>query len=311
MNTTTNATSAAYRGRFAPSPTGPLHFGSLVAAVASYLQARTQNGEWWLRIEDIDPPREIAGAPDTIRRQLQAFGFEWDRFVFQSHNQDIFEDLLAQLRQRDALYPCACTRKDIIARTGSANDYPGTCRDGLPAGKQARSWRVRTHNRPLVFEDVIQGRIETNLAETGGDFVLKRAGGLYAYQLAVAADDALQQMTEVIRGSDLLDSTPRQLHVQAMLGFDSPRYGHLPVALDARGRKLSKQREAPPLDPAHPGPALWQALAFLGQHPPPAMVKASPATLWEWALQNWSLAAVPRLAGQCIEDLRSAADRSE
>jgi glutamyl-Q tRNA(Asp) synthetase len=304
----TPETRPLYRGRFAPSPTGPLHFGSLIAAVGSYLQACTRQGEWWLRIEDIDPPREVPGAADTIRRQLEAFGFVWDRYLHQSDNQEIFEALLKELRQTGAAYPCGCSRKSIIARTGQASHYPGTCREGLGAGVRPRSWRIRTSEEAIVFDDPIQGRITTRLDEQGGDFILKRADGLIAYQLAVAADDAMQGMTEVVRGRDLMDSTPRQLHVQQMLGLDSPRYTHLPVALNARGTKLSKQSGAPALDPTQPSRPLWQALAFLGQQPPPELGEAPPAEIWQWAEANWSLAQVPRAVPRSIEEFCQTAD---
>ena len=211
-----------YRGRFAPSPTGPLHFGSLIAAVASYLEAKTCKGQWLLRMEDLDRPREMPGAADVILRTLQAFGFEWDGPVlYQSRRDEAYAAALEKLRQAGFIYGCACTRREIADSAIDGIDgpvYPGTCRGGLPSGKSPRAWRMVTEDRNIAFDDAIQGRLSQNLQRDIGDFVLKRADGLYAYQLAVVVDDAEQGITHVVRGADLLDSTSRQIYLQQMLG---------------------------------------------------------------------------------------------
>lgn len=293
-------TEARYRGRFAPSPTGPLHFGSLIAATASYLQARSQGGEWWLRIEDIDPPREVAGASDAILYSLEAFGFEWDGPVsYQSRHSARYHAALAELRQRGLLYPCACSRK-TIAKQGTDGIYPGTCRDSLPAGRTPRAWRVRAAGR-IEFEDRIQGPQHTDLETAVGDYVLHRADGLFAYQLAVALDDAKQGMTEVVRGADLLDSTPRQIYLQQCLDLPSPRYAHHPVATGHDGQKLSKQRFAPALDTARPQTALLAALRFLGQDVDRTLADVSLQELWQWAISRWNPARIPRLRAIALE----------
>ena len=288
---------APYRGRFAPSPTGPLHFGSLVAAVGSYLEARTHNGEWLLRMEDLDPPREMPGAADDILHTLEAYGFEWDGPVeYQSRRGAFYETALEELRRAGLLYPCGCTRKEIADSAVTGLDgpvYPGTCRHGLAPGKAARAWRVRAGTEDIGFEDTIQGTIHQNLRRDVGDFVLKRADGYYAYQLAVVVDDADQGMTHIVRGSDLLDSTSRQIHLQRLLGYPQPHYAHLPVAANAAGEKLSKQTLATPLPTDKVVEKIWQALDFLGQQPAPALLHASRDELWRWAGQHWRLAAIP------------------
>lgn len=295
---------APYCGRFAPSPTGPLHFGSLVAAVGSYLDARSRGGRWLLRMEDVDRPRCQPGAADDILRTLEAFGFEWDGAVLtQSLRDEAYRQALEQLRATGRVFPCACTRRELadsqLARAASDGGlvYPGTCRAGLPPGKAPRAayaWRLRVDDARIVFEDGLQGRIEQSLEREVGDFVLLRADGLFAYQLAVVVDDAFQEITHVVRGADLLDSTPRQILLQRLLGLPTPDYAHLPVVLNARGEKLSKQSRAVPLDAARPQPALRAALNFLGQGPPPELEQAGLAELWQWAGRHWSLARVPR-----------------
>jgi glutamyl-Q tRNA(Asp) synthetase len=289
----------SYRGRFAPSPTGPLHFGSLVAAVGSYLEARARNGEWLVRIEDPDPPRVVPGAADEILRALEACHMLWDGpVVRQSERSDAYHSALHQLRERGVVYPCACSRREVADSAVMGIEgyvYRGSCRKGLPSGKRARAQRVYTHGALVVFEDAVQGRIEHDLEKEIGDFVLYRADGVYAYQLAVVIDDAGQNITDVVRGADLLASTPRQIHLQRLLGLATPRYIHLPVAVNEAGEKLSKQTLAAPVDPAQPVPALVGALAFLGQCPPPELRRASPTEFWDWALKNWDLARVPRV----------------
>ena len=288
-----------YRGRFAPSPTGPLHFGSLVAAVGSYLDARASGGAWLVRMEDLDRPREAVGAADAILGTLEAYGFEWDGTTMrQSSRAPAYAAALERLARDGAVFPCACTRREI-ADSGLGADseaaYPGTCRNGLPPGRAPRSIRVRVDDRVIAFEDRIQGRIEQNLARQVGDFVLRRADGLFAYQLAVVVDDFEQGITDVVRGADLLTSTPRQILLQRLLGYPTPRYAHLPVAVNASGEKLSKQTLAAPLIPEDALSRIWEALRFLGQSPPEDLKASDVATLWAWARVNWNGEKVPRM----------------
>lgn len=291
--------SVAYRGRFAPSPTGPLHFGSLIAAVGSYLEARTRNGEWLVRIEDVDAPRCKPEYESAILRTLACYGFRIDGDILRQRDRTpAYQAALNRLHNDGFLFGCACTRKEIGDSTlGSdgAPIYPGTCRNGLADGREARAWRLRVGQQRIAFHDAVQGEIIQDLATEVGDFVLLRADGLFAYQLAVVLDDADQGVTDVVRGADLLASTPRQIWLQQCLGVPTPRYAHLPVVVNAAGEKLSKQTLAEPLDDDRPVPALWRALHFLGQRPPHALcADASPSELWQWALRNWSLAHVPQ-----------------
>ena len=287
-----------YRGRFAPSPTGPLHFGSLIAAVGSYLEAKTRGGEWLLRMEDLDTARTQPGAADAILRTLEACGMGWDGgILYQSRRSETYRAALARLDALGLVYPCGCSRKEI-ADSGLAPDgaliYPGTCRNGLAPGKAARALRMRVGDRAIEFEDALQGTLRQDLAAEVGDFVLQRADGLYAYQLAVVVDDAEQGITDIVRGADLLDSTPRQIYLQHLLGLPSPRYLHLPAAVNAAGEKLSKQTLAPPLDDRDPLPALLQVLDFLGQMPPQQLRQASLPEFWDWARSNWKAERIPR-----------------
>ena len=258
-----------YVGRFAPSPTGPLHFGSLVAALASYMEARAAKGKWLLRMEDLDRAREQPGATDQILRALERLGFEWNGPVlWQSARLERYRAVLEDLSRRGFAYPCGCSRKELedsaLAIDGS-RVYPGTCRHGLAPGKSARALRLRTHATPIAFADRIQGEIEQRVEREVGDFVLRRADGVYAYQLAVVVDDHDQGVTDVVRGADLLDSTARQIHLQRILGARTPRYAHVPVAVDTAGQKLSKQTGAAPIDLADPKRELARARRFLGQ----------------------------------------------
>ncbi len=280
----------AYVGRFAPSPTGPLHFGSLTAALASWLDARSAGGRWLLRMEDLDQPRVMPGAAETILYQLEAFGLTWDGpVVYQSARLDLYEEALRRLRAH--CYPCACTRgelEDSALAIDGARIYPGTCRDGLPPGKAARALRLRTDTKPVRFTDRVQGRISQSIATEVGDFVLQRADGFYAYQLAVVVDDAAQGVTDVVRGADLLDSTARQIALQRLLGYATPRYLHTPVTTNGAGEKLSKQtRAADAALDALPG-----ALEFLGMRPPQGLARPQ---LLEWAVRDWNPARIPRV----------------
>jgi glutamyl-Q tRNA(Asp) synthetase len=285
-----------YRGRFAPSPTGPLHFGSLVAAIGSFLDARHQAGSWLVRMEDLDRAREVPGAADAILGTLEAFGLHWDGpVVYQSARTGAYAEALDRLRGLGLIYPCGCSRSEIAATgfTGPEGPiYPGTCRAGLAPGRSARSVRLHVPTGVVAFGDRIQGRMEQDIAAEVGDFVLRRADGVHAYQLAVVVDDAWQGITDVVRGADLTASTPRQTLLQRALGLPSPAYAHLPLALDAHGRKLSKSDAAAPVDPADPLPAALMALRHLGQAAPPE-TPANLDELWQWVIPAWDIRRVP------------------
>ncbi len=288
---------APYRGRFAPSPTGPLHFGSLVAAVGSFLRARHCGGDWLVRMEDLDPPREVPGAAEEILRALAALGLDWDGEVaVQSRRTARYERALERLAAGGWTYRCNCSRAELRrkGRGGALGPiYPGTCRRSPPAATTAAAVRVKTGDDVIAFHDQIQGPYAQNLAREVGDFVVHRADSLFAYQLAVVVDDAAQGVTEVVRGTDLLDSTPRQVHLQRLLDLPTPGYCHLPIAVDAAGAKLSKQTGAAPVDSERPTPALRAALAFLGQPSPPPRL-SDPGALLRWAVGRWQPGSVPR-----------------
>ncbi len=283
---------AVYRGRFAPSPTGSLHFGSLVAAVGSYLDAKHNNGIWLVRIEDLDTPRTVRGATDDILRTLEAYGLHWDEtIIYQSQRTAAYQAAFEHLRIDNILYPCACSRKEIADSALHHGDelvYPGTCRNGLPQGKTTRAWRVRVNDARINFTDGLQGNIVQNLASGIGDFVVKRADGLFAYQLAVVVDDAAQGITHVVRGADLLHSTTRQIYLQRLMGFATPAYSHLPIAVNAQGEKLSKQTLATPVDTNNPVAALLRALAFLRQEMPADPGDYDLDSVLSWAIAHWN-----------------------
>jgi glutamyl-Q tRNA(Asp) synthetase len=292
--------STAYRGRFAPSPTGPLHFGSLVAALGSFLDARRHGGEWLVRMEDLDRQREVPGAADHILRTLDVFGFAWDGPVLrQSDRTAAYAEALNQLRRAGLLFACACSRAEIARRGRPGTEgriYPGTCRAGLPPGNPERALRIRTDGASVGFQDRFQGQIRQDLEQEVGDFVVRRADGVHAYQLAVVVDDAHQGITQVVRGADLVLSTPRQIFLQRMLGLSPPEYAHLPLALDAAGRKLSKSEDAAPVDPRNPLPSLLRAWTFLSQESFPEQ----PVNLdefWRHALPNWQHERIPAVRG--------------
>ncbi len=287
-----------YRGRFAPSPTGPLHFGSLVAAVGSYLDAKAHGGVWLVRMDDLDLSRTVPGAADLILRSLESLGMAWDEpVVYQSKRSAAYEAALKVLKKRKLIYPCACSRREIADSAVGGLDgpiYSGTCRKGLLAGRAARADRVITDNTRIELKDVIQGKIVHSLERQVGDFVVKRADGYYAYQLAAVVDDAAQGITDVVRGADLLDSTTRQIYLQQLLGYTTPRYAHLPVAVNVLGEKLSKQTLAAPIDNRELLATLNAVLAFLGQD---TITDADPkkmADFWKRAIAGWDLARVPR-----------------
>jgi glutamyl-Q tRNA(Asp) synthetase len=298
----TIAIARGYCGRFAPSPTGPLHFGSLIAALASFLDARANGGRWLVRIEDLDPPREVPGAADDILRTLEAYELHWDGSVLkQSERSDSYDAALEQLRAAGLAYPCSCSRTEVESAV-----YPGTCRNGPKHSEPPHAIRFRAASEPVVFEDAIQGVVSLSVADDCGDFVVRRKDGLYAYQLAVTVDDAAQGITHVVRGADLLTSTPRQILLQGALGLEAHTYAHVPLAVDRFGRKLSKSSTAPALSlqgssfGAGITGTLWQALAFLGQAPPPAMRSGSISELKEWAVRHWQRTAVDGIRTQTV-----------
>lgn len=285
-----------YRGRFAPSPSGPLHFGSLLAATASYLEARKMAGHWWLRIEDIDPPREVEGASEHIIKTLRQFAFEWDELSYQSQRIEIYQQYINKLLDSKQAYYCACSRQDITLykqKEGITSDiYPGICRNGLN-GKQARSIRLIVDDVNISINDAIQGQQTVSMSKKIGDFIVKRADGLYSYQLAVAIDDSLQEMTQVIRGYDLHLSSYNQRYLCQQLNIPSPAYAHFPIAVDGKGDKLSKRTAAKDIALEEPQKVLFQALHFLGQEPPTSLQSVSLKQLWQWAFEHWKLEKVP------------------
>lgn len=301
-----------YRGRFAPSPTGPLHFGSLVTALGSFLQAKSQDGEWLVRMEDLDPPREVPGSADDILRTLEAYQLFWDGPVlYQSQRHEAYEAALDQLASEGHSFPCACSRKtiaDAISKSqldpeSHSDIYPGTCRHGLPTGAKARSTRLRVGKQTVVFDDRLQGTLETQLERQVGDFVIKRADGFYAYHLAVVVDDAHQGITEIVRGIDLIESTPHHLYLQQIMRIPTPQYAHLPIAVNEQGEKLSKQTHAAAVKTDQTGPTLARALEFLGHSPDPDVIYASPKELIEWALANWNLTNIPDYTAIPVENM--------
>jgi len=297
MTTSDKIDKPYYRGRFAPSPTGPLHFGSLVAAVGSYLDARSHQGDWLVRIEDIDPPREVPGAADDILRVLEALGMEWNGpVIYQSQHLAHYTPVLEKLKDAGRLYPCACTRREIAdsaVRTEQGAVYPGNCRKGLPPGRKERALRMRVDNTRIEFRDRLQGVVSQHLGNEVGDFIVRRADSLVAYQLAVVIDDEGQSISHVVRGSDLLDSTPRQIYLQQQLGLHTPSYLHLPAAVDDKGDKLSKQTCAQGVEGKERNALLLDVLNFLNQQPPALLVNASLEELWQWAISNWRAEAIP------------------
>ena len=290
---------AAYRGRFAPSPSGPLHFGSIVAAAGSRADALAHGGEWHLRLDDLDPPRVAPGADSAILRCLEALGMEWQGpLVRQSQRTEAYAAALEHLTRSGRVYPCTCSRAEV-ARAGlpgvEGPRYPGTCRDGPAVPGRAAALRLRLEGEVVRFHDALQGEVSQALAEATGDFVLRRADGVYAYHLACVVDDAAGGFDHVVRGADLLDSTGRQLLLHRLLGQTAPTHLHLPVAADPHGQKLSKQSGARAADTGSPAALLARAFAFLG-HPVPAEVTTEgPAALWAWVATAWHRERLPRL----------------
>ncbi|GIU06872.1 MULTISPECIES: tRNA glutamyl-Q(34) synthetase GluQRS [unclassified Shewanella] len=283
------ANTTPYIGRFAPSPSGPLHFGSLIAALGSFLRARSLGGKWLLRIEDIDPPREIAGASSAILKTLEAYGLEWDDSVlYQSQRLDVYQARIEQLLQDNQAYYCQCTRKQIQAMGGS---YDGRCGQLLQPLSQG-AIRVRNPFAVEHFVDQHMGRVSVDSAFAAEDFIIKRSDGLYAYQLAVVLDDIYQQITEVVRGCDLLEPTCRQESLYQILKAPAPKWLHLPLACAEKGRKLSKQNHAAAIDNQYPQASINAALGFLGQQPVTAESQVS--KMIEQAVSQFDLSKVPK-----------------
>jgi len=303
-------------GRFAPSPTGPLHLGSLLAAVGSYLDARAHGARWLVRMEDLDTPRVVPGCADQQLRTLEAFGFEWDgEVLYQSTRRDAYRAAIAELSAARRIFACSCSRKELAA--GGADDapgYPGTCRAG-PRKPGTHSLRFRVSDIPIHFDDLFQGPQHFDLT-TCGDVVVQRRDGLASYQLAVVVDDAWQNVTRVVRGADLLASTPWQLDLQSALGLSAPIYGHLPLVVEPDGSKLSKSNRVVPIDAsfAEGGPvdltavsrALTSTLTLLSQRPPPGLAQSTVKEVWKWAFEHWNPQA---LAGCTQVALSVASDR--
>ncbi|MGY3945172.1 tRNA glutamyl-Q(34) synthetase GluQRS [Aeromonas tecta] len=287
-----------YVGRFAPSPSGPLHFGSLIAALGSFLQARSQAGRWLVRIEDIDPPREMVGASELILRTLEAHGLYWDgEVMFQSQRHGRYDEIIERLYRAGDLYWCRCTRREIMAAGGF---YGGHCRSlGLPPEECAA--RLRQHRPVYHFDDALQGRIAVPAELAEEDFIVRRRDGLYAYNLAVVVDDMDSGITEIVRGADLLEPTVRQIALYQTLGATVPDWVHLPLAVLADGNKLSKQNHAPALALDEVRPALWQALAFLGQRPPAELMACTIEEMIGWGIAHWRLDRVPRQQKLALE----------
>jgi len=298
------ADSRPYVGRFAPSPTGPLHLGSLYTALASFLDARARRGRWLLRIDDIDTPRNAPGAVGSILGALEAYGLHWDGAVYyESRHLADYELALARLQREDQLYPCICSRKLLAELPGEHGIYPGLCRNrtAIPSG-QPYALRARSDGRDIVFEDRLQGRICQNLAAEHGDFILKRKEGIVSYQLACVIDDHLQGITHVVRGFDLVDSTPKQIFLQQLLGLPTPSYLHVPIIVDSRGYKLSKQTLAEAVTLRNAPAVMFKLLELLRQKPPVELKRASCPELLDWAVQNWDPA--PLLKTHAIQPER-------
>ncbi len=279
-------------GRFAPSPTGPLHFGSVVAAVASYMQAKNQRGKWLVRMDDVDSPRNQAGADTAILKTLEILGLHWDSEVlFQSHRQEAYLEALEILSDKKLVYRCTCTRKQL---QGTA--YPGTCRHQAHDPDQQHSLRIITNQSPTKFNDEIQGHFQQDLETEIGDFIVHRADGLVAYHIATVVDDAWQGITEIVRGADLLDSTPRQIYLQQLLNYPMPSYAHLPVAVNEHGYKLSKPHHTRPVNDTEPVAILFTALDFLGQQPDKVLLQGNVEEIIQWGIKHWSMNRIPRLS---------------
>ncbi|PPD31695.1 MAG: tRNA glutamyl-Q(34) synthetase GluQRS [Methylomonas sp.] len=283
---------SSYVGRFAPSPTGPLHLGSLFTALASYLDARSHSGLWLLRIDDLDIPRNVSGARESILRCLERFGLLWDRDVFiQSQQLPKYESALAYLLDKQWLYGCRCSRKSLE----KSAIYPGYCRNAQLKIDSSTALRLKTQHVHIEFDDVLNGIIKHQIANQDGDFIVRRRDQIIAYQFAVVVDDFQQGVTHVVRGADLLDSTPKQIYLQQLLGYPTPSYMHLPIVVDQQGAKLSKQTLAAPVNDTNPARTLFLVLQLLQQNPPAELVHVDTQTLLDWAIAHWQPLALKKV----------------
>ncbi|HPX60384.1 MAG TPA: tRNA glutamyl-Q(34) synthetase GluQRS [Deltaproteobacteria bacterium] len=291
-------------GRFAPSPTGLLHIGSLVAATGSWLMARSAGGRWLLRIDDLDTPRLKPETVDDILRTLEAFALTWDGEIsWQSRNQDAYIAAFERLKDKEVIFPCGCSRKEIALSASAPHPdddclhYSGACRSGMKTGATMRSWRIRVPDREICFDDLRCGRICQNLARSCGDFVLRRTDDVFAYQLAVVVDDQITGVNQVVRGADLLSSTPRQIYIQQQLGLPQPKYCHLPLATGPDGAKLSKRDNLVSAQlgviKGREGLILFRILEFLGQNPPAGLEQADCRELLAWGIKNFDAGLMP------------------
>ena len=301
---TDSAANIPYIGRFAPSPTGPLHFGSLLAALASYLDAKSQCGQWLIRIEDLDPPREMPGAKELILKALDVYGLYSDQnIIYQSDRDEIYQTVLDQLIKSQHIFPCSCSRKQLAVNQGVHYGHCNTVNSDSTTSPFA--WRLDSQQAACMdmtgnvcFHDQLQGLFSQSLERNIGDFVIKRKELLWAYQLAVAVDDHHQGITHVVRGIDLIDSTLRQKMLQTTLNYSPPHYAHIPVACAANGQKLSKQNLAPALDLDNPEKSLWRALSWLRQEPPKNLLKASVKEMLSWGVEHWDIKALSNIQSQ-------------
>jgi len=293
MNTHNPQNSAIYKGRFAPSPTGELHFGSLLAAISSYLEAKKHNGQWIIRMEDLDQPRTVVGSADSILQTLDTFGFEWDgEVVFQSQRSALYEEYLQELISEHLIYRCDCSRNKL-KESKSFPVYDGFCRNKNNEIPAPYALRCKTPNTRLSFTDQIQGNHSVDLNQQCGDFIVRRRDQLFAYQLAVICDDSEQAITDIVRGADLLTATPIQIYLQQQLQLAEPVYSHIPVAMHQQGRKLSKSHQDLAIFKHTPTAIMTQALSFLGQSPPGDLAKTDINGFWHWAINNWDLNKIP------------------
>lgn len=287
----------AYTGRFAPSPTGPLHLGSLYTALASFLQARSRHGKWLIRIDDLDTPRNQQGAAEAMLKTLDACGLYWDSSVtYQSQHVKFYEAILQDLADKCLLYRCQCSRKTL------ESIYTGTCRHHIISPEIPHALRLKTDARIIRFNDELQGSITHNLAQQHGDFIVKRKDTIIAYQFAVVIDDYLQGITHIVRGVDLLDATPKQIYCQQIIGLTTPHYAHVPVLIDAQGQKLSKQTLAKAVDTNEPALLLFNLLQLLQQNPAIELQYASVSELLAWAITHWQFTALKNLRTIAIKE---------
>lgn len=305
-----NKNQVEYRGRFAPTPSGDLHFGSLVCAVGSYLQARKQKGEWLLRIDDLDLPRAVPGATERILKTLETFHLFWDGEVeYQHYKHDQYLEILEKLKTEALAYPCYCSRKEITATAKRGKEgyiYSGTCRSVADSLKESRAFRVLTTNEKLGWNDFLFGKQESDLKEEVGDFIIWRGDNLCSYHLATVIDDFEIGVTEIVRGSDLLLSTMRQIHLLNLLDYPTPSYFHLPVVTNEKGEKLSKQTLAKPLSPKNANKDLFLALLFLEQTPPPELAEETVPTILEWGIENWDPNKIRKTLGRVMPSVEYA-----